>query len=142
MPDLLDPSVWVPLSAPDHEHHIRARRYWDRESDEELAFCRVTALALLRHLTNPRIMATSALDGAAAWKALMTWLAVPRIRLCAEPDGMEERLERWAGRLDLRGGAWTDAYLAAFAVQAGFRLVAFDAGFNRFPELTFMHLRA
>lgn len=86
-------------------------------------------------------MGTAVLDGGEAWKALMTWLATPRIRLRAEPDGIEECLERWAGSLDLRGGAWTDAYLAAFAAQSGFRLVAFDAGFNRFPGLDFMHLK-
>jgi hypothetical protein len=55
MRDLLDSSVWLPLSAPDHVHYPRARRYWDDEAVDELAFCRVTALVLLRHLTNPRI---------------------------------------------------------------------------------------
>lgn len=66
MPGLLDVSVWVPLSAPDHVHHGRARRYWEREAPEEIAFCRITELALLRHLTNPRILGEAALDGAAA----------------------------------------------------------------------------
>lgn len=89
MPDLLDASVWVPLSAPDHVYYRRARAYWDRESDDELVFCRVTMLALLRHLTNPRIMGPAALDGAGAWKALETWLAVPRVRHCAEPALLE-----------------------------------------------------
>jgi len=63
MPDLLDASVWLPLCAPDHVHHRRALEYWEREGAEELAFCRVTALALLRHLTNPRILGPAALDG-------------------------------------------------------------------------------
>jgi uncharacterized protein len=79
MRDLLDATVWLPLSAPDHMHHARARWYWDDEAIEELAFCRVTALALLRHLTNLRILGDIALvGGAAAWRALETWLALPQ----------------------------------------------------------------
>ncbi len=142
MPDLLDASVWLPLSAPDHTHHARARRYWDEEASEELAFCRITALALLRHLTNPRILGTAALDGAAAWRALGTWLAVPGIQLLDEPPSLQEWLGRWSETLDLRGGDWTDAYLAAFAAASGCRLVAFDGDFRRYAGIELLHLRA
>lgn len=140
MLDLLDVSVWVPLSAPDHMHHGRARRYWEREAPEEIAFCRITELALLRHLTNPRILGDAALDGAAAWRALETWFAVPGIRRLAEPHGLDDWLARWSADLDLRGGAWTDAYLAAFAAASGCRLVAFDGDFGRYVGLEFLHL--
>lgn len=142
MPDLLDASVWVPLSAPDHVHYRRAREYWDTESDDTLVFCRLTTLALLRHLTNPRIMGRATLDGAQAWKALRTWLEVPRVRLEPEPVGIDACLEKWSGCVDLRAGAWTDAYLAAFAVAGGYRLVAFDTGYSRYPGLSFFPLRA
>ena len=33
------------------------------------------------------------------------------------------------------GGTWTDAYLAAFALEAGFRLISFDRGMRRWPAL-------
>jgi uncharacterized protein len=141
MRDLLDASVWLPLSAPDHVHYLRARRYWDDEAAGELAFCRVTALALLRHLTNPRILGEAALDGHAAWRALETWLALPQITLLGEPAGVDELLGQWAGQLDLRAGKWTDAYLAAFAAASGCRLVAFDRDFQRYPAVEFLHLR-
>jgi toxin-antitoxin system PIN domain toxin len=142
MRDLLDASVWLPLSVPDHAHYPRARRYWDDESASELAFCRVTALALLRHLTNPRILGDVALDGRAAWQALETWLALPHVTLLAEPPGLDELLAQWAVKLDLRGGQWTDAYLAAFAAASGCRLVAFDGDFHRYPGIEFLHLTA
>ena len=141
MRDLLDASVWLPLSAPDHVHYARARRYWDREAAGELAFCRITALALLRHLTNPRILGKAALDGGAGWRALRTWLALPQVTLIAEPAGLDELLGQWASQLDLRGGRWTDAYLAAFAVASGCRLVAFDSDFEVYPGVEFLHLR-
>ena len=142
MRDLLDASVWLPLSAPEHVHYPRARRYWDEESASELAFCRVTALALLRHLTNAKILGEAALDGGAAWQALETWLAVPQITLLAEPPGLDELLAQWAEKLDLRTAQWTDAYLAAFAMASGARLVAFDGGFRRYPGIEFLHLTA
>jgi toxin-antitoxin system PIN domain toxin len=142
MRDLLDASVWLPLSAPDHEHYPRARRYWDEEAASELVFCRVTTLALLRHLTNPRILGDVVLDGGAAWRALETWLSCPRITYLREPPGVDELLARWAGQLDLRAGRWTDAYLAAFAAASGARIVAFDGDFRRFPGVEFLHLRA
>jgi toxin-antitoxin system PIN domain toxin len=142
MRDLLDASVWLPLSAPEHVDYPRARRYWEEESASELAFCRVTALALLRHLTNARMLGSAALDGRAAWQALETWLAIPKITLLAEPPGLEELLSQWSTQIDLRGGHWTDAYLAAFAAASGCRLVAFDRDFHRYPGIEFLHLTA
>jgi toxin-antitoxin system PIN domain toxin len=141
MLDLLDVSVWVPLSAPDHVHHARARRYWEEEAAEEIAFCRITELALLRHLTNPRILGEAALDGSAAWRALGAWFAVPGIRRLTEPPGLDEWLARWSEELDPRGGHWRDAYLAAFAAASGCRLVTFDGDFARYVGLELLHLR-
>ncbi|MFZ0961099.1 MAG: TA system VapC family ribonuclease toxin [Terriglobia bacterium] len=142
MRDLPDASVWLPLSAPEHLHYPRARRYWDEESASELAFCRVTALAFLRRLTNAKILGNAALDSGAAWHALETWLAVPQITLLSEPPGLDELLAQWAGKLDLSGGHWTDAYLAAFAVASGCRLVTFDGDFHRYPGIDFLLLTA
>lgn len=142
MPDLLDADVWVPLSAADHVDHARARRYWEQEADETIVFCRITALALLRHLSNPRIMGPLVMDGRAAWEALGTWLAQPHVRMLAEPADVDEWLGDWSGKIDVRGGAWTDAYLAAFAVAKGCRFVSFDGGFSRFRGLELLHLKA
>jgi predicted nucleic acid-binding protein len=97
-------------------------------------------LALLRHLTNSRILGDVALDGAAAWRALETWLALPQITFLTEPPGLEELLAQWARKLDLRTGQWTDAYLAAFAAASGCRLIAFDGDFHRYPGIDFLHL--
>lgn len=140
MSDLLDASVWISLSAPDHVHYERARRYWDEEATDTLAFCRVTALALLRFLTNPRILGDAALDGEKAWQALRIWLSVPKVQFLSEPAGLDEWLGQWSREQDIRSGQWTDAYLAAFAAAGGCRLVAFDASFGRYPGVSFLHL--
>ncbi len=140
MPDLLDVSVWLSLSAPDHVHHPRALRYWEEEAAPELAFCRVTALALLRHLTNPHILGERTLDGASAWRALKTWLSLPGVSLLPDPPALDEVLGRWAAATDVRGGHWTDAYLAAFALAGGCRLVSFDQDFARYPGVQLLLL--
>jgi predicted nucleic acid-binding protein len=98
-------------------------------------------MALLRYLTNPRILGEAALDGGAAWRALQTWLALPQVTLITEPAGLDELLGQWAGQLDLRAGKWTDAYLAAFAAASGARLVAFDGDFYRYRGVEFLHLK-
>ncbi len=36
---------------------------------------------------------------------------------------------------------WTDAYLAAFAVSGGLRMVSCDGVFHRFPGLEFLNLQ-
>jgi predicted nucleic acid-binding protein len=88
------------------------------------------------------MLGSAALDGRAAWQALETWLAIPKITLLAEPPGLEELLSQWSTQIDLRGGHWTDAYLAAFAAASGCRLVAFDRDFHRYPGIEFLHLTA
>jgi toxin-antitoxin system PIN domain toxin len=135
MPDLLDVNVWLALSVPDHAHHSRALAYWNDQASDTLLFCRVTALALLRHLTNPRVVGDSALDSADAWAAWQAWLAVPAVRLAREPDGLDRFLEAHGIGRSIRAGGWTDAYLAAFAQASKSRLVTFDHGFHQIADL-------
>lgn len=142
MADLLDASVWLPLSAPDHEHHERSLRFWLDESADELAFCRLTQLALLRHLTDPRVMGAAALDGPTGWAALERWVTTPRIIVLEEPMGLVEVLRHLALTADVHGGHWTDAYLAAFAIASGTRLVTFDRDFGGYPGLAWLHIEA
>jgi toxin-antitoxin system PIN domain toxin len=142
MVDLLDASVWVPLSAPDHVHHARAHRYWQIEAADQLAFCRVTALAFLRYLTNRHIMRHAVLTGREAWIAYERWLALPEIVFLADPAGIDDQLRRVSHSADPRAAQWTDAYLAAVAIAGGLRLVAFDTDFSRFADLDLLQLTA
>jgi uncharacterized protein len=140
MPDLLDVNVWLALSSADHVHHANARQYWQENADDTRAFCWATAMATLRLFTNETASAGKTLPAREAWQALQRWLGHPGVEMMAEPEHLDEMLGHWAQRLPLRGGDWTDAYLAAFAVVGGYRLVSFDRGFRRFPELDFLLL--
>lgn len=140
MADLPDSNVWVALSAADHVHAARAEQYWQQEASEELIFCRMTSMALLRLLSSRTVIGASAVEGAAVWERLQRWLSTPGVRWEAEPAGVDEYLRSWATSVHLRGGDWTDAYLAAFSMARGHRLVSFDSGFRRFAGLDWLHL--
>jgi len=139
--DLLDANVWLALVAEAHAHHDRAKAYWDAEAAPASAFCRVTQLAFLRHLTNKAIMGDPVLSPSAAWKKLQEFLALPEVRCVAEPAGLDVRLGDFCNLGRTSPNLWTDAYLAAFARCAGLRLVTFDHGFSRFKGLELLMLK-
>jgi len=138
--DLLDANVWLALAAQAHAHHDRAKAYWENEAASISAFCRLTQLAFLRHLTNKAIMGGQTLSPSAAWKKLREFLALPEVKYLAEPGGLEERLGDFCNLGRTSPNLWTDAYLAAFAACAGLRLVTFDHGFSRFKGLELLIL--
>ena len=138
--DLLDASVWLPLLVADHPHHRRATEYWSNEAPDQVAFCRITAMGLLRLLTNRTVMAHQVLTVPAAWERYRALRALPEVAFLREADGLEEQLEQWLQGPGFTPAQWTDAYLAAFAHTGHCRLVAFDDDFRRFSGLSFFHL--
>ncbi|MEI7820056.1 MAG: hypothetical protein WCK55_03995 [Verrucomicrobiota bacterium] len=50
--DLLDVNVWLALAADGHTLHVPAKKWFTGRGETLCAFCRVTQMALLRHLTN------------------------------------------------------------------------------------------
>jgi toxin-antitoxin system PIN domain toxin len=130
------------ISAPDHVHHDRALRYRQGESADRAAFCRVTALALLRHLTNRQIMQHAVLSASEAWQLYGRWQALPVVMFLSEPEHVDTYLERFARAVDFTPRLWTDAYLAAFVLAGSLRLVSFDRDFTRFAGLDLLILQA
>jgi len=139
--DLLDANVWLALAVEAHVHHFRARAYWENEAAPTCAFCRITQLAFLRHLTNKTIMGEHVLVPSAAWKRRGEFLALPEVQCLSEPAGLDEQLERFCGLGRTSPNLWTDAYLAAFAKCAGLRLATFDQAFSRFEGLELLTLK-
>lgn len=130
MADLLDVNAWLALATDAHIHHKRARHYWESEAAEKLVFCRVTQLALLRHLTNRSVMGDGVLTPVRAWAKYQEFLELPEIEFRQEPEEMESSFERLSARGRNSPNLWTDAYLAAFVKTADLRLVTFDQDFS------------
>lgn len=136
----MDANVWLALAAEAHVHHRRAEAYWKKEAAPVAAFCRVTQLAFLRHLTNKTIMGEHVLTPMSAWNKRAQFLALPEVRFVAEPPGLDEQLGKLCQMGRTSPNLWTDAYLASFAKCGGLRLVTFDQGFGRFTGLELLIL--
>lgn len=138
--DLPDLNLWLALADPDHQHHSRARRYWETEAGAELAFCRITMLGLLRLLTNRKVMRNNPLTPADAWAACQAFTSLPEVIFLADPPAAEAQFATWTSLPAFKPHQWTDAWLAALAHTSGARLVSFDTDFAIFPQLHFLHL--
>src|SRR5215475_10096400 len=110
---LLDVNVWLAAAWSRHSKHARAKEWIDGESGD-LAFCRVSQMALLRLLTNPAITKDDVLTRRRAWEVFEEFLADPRIQIVSEPQGLEALWMAFSKRDDKSHLLWTDDYLAAF----------------------------
>ena len=137
---LLDSNVWLALALSAHVHHVAAAR-WLAGVDEpaSVCFCRATQQSFLRLLTNAAVLApygNPPLGNRDAWAAYRALLADDRVVMRdREPAGTEARWRRLALRDTASPKLWMDAYLAAFAVSIGYRLVTTDAAYEQFSEL-------
>ena len=139
IPDLPDINFWLAVVDENHVHHQAAKRYWREAASTQLFFCRVSMLGFLRLSTQPRVLSRP-LATREAWQTYRRFLALPEIQFRREPENLETIFALISQRSDLPHSLWTDAYLAAFAIADGCRLVSFDADFHRFPDLSFLHL--
>jgi len=133
-----DVNVWLALTHSRHIHHGIAADWFLSLDNEAIFFCRFTQLGLLRLLTNRQVMGAEVMSQRRSWRAYRRWFEDERVEFHREPESAEfERLfEEYSSRSHPSPKLWADAYLAAFARVAGFRLVTFDRGFVPIPGLT------
>ncbi len=139
MMDLLDINLWVALVDKRHVHHPLAQAYWSQNGANQFVFCLTTMLGFLRLATSPKAVVNPKTN-VEAWAIYQDFMALPNIRFLAEPAGLDAHFQTLTTQAALPHRLWTDAYLAAFALASGCRLVSFDADFARFPRLDFFHL--
>jgi toxin-antitoxin system PIN domain toxin len=123
-----------------HIHHAPAAHYWKEIADTQVAFTRISMIGLLRLSSQPRVLSLT-LSNTEAWAIYQDFMALPNIQLLAEPAGLDTHFLALSTQAPLPHRLWTDAYLAAFALSSGCRLVSFDADFARFRGLNFLHLK-
>ena len=133
--DLPDLNVWLALVWPEHSHHHHALHYWEVQASDRVLFSTVTALWLVRLVSQPKLMGPAVSNAAEASALLEALCQQPGVGL-AEPEhgGLEvfHQLLR-GGKIPAR--LCTDAHLAALAIANGWRLVSFDRDFERFAGL-------
>lgn len=127
---LLDVNVWLAASWARHRHHEVAKR-WVNQQEDELAFCRVTQMALLRLMTNPAVTGRDALSRRDAWDAVDQLMTDSRVRFLSEPETLLRLWKAFSKKDDRHHLLWTDDYLAAFAQGIDAELVTLDGVFRR-----------
>jgi predicted nucleic acid-binding protein len=76
------------------------------------------------------------LSNAQAWSAYEAFAGDDRVALrIDEPTHLESHWKQLAARDTVSPKLWMDAYLAAFAITAGLRLVTTDTAFRQFAGL-------
>lgn len=137
---LCDTNVWLALTLSRHVHQATASRWLDTVEDEaSVLFCRATQQSFLGLLTNHAVLGAygnKPLTNARAWATYEALLGDERIVMRSEePPGLEAALSRFAVRETSSPKLWMDAYLAAFAVGGGHRLITTDRAFGQFADV-------
>ena len=137
---LLDANVWLAIAFSGHVHHLRARAWFDGLGDEACIFCRITQMALLRHLTNSKIMGSVVQTQQQAWASYEALAADPRVVFAMEPVDFESRFRALTQDASPSHNRWTDAYLASFAMAGDFELVTLEKDFRSAEGLRLLSL--
>jgi toxin-antitoxin system PIN domain toxin len=122
---LVDVGVWLAAVWGRHAHYPVASEWFNRQADD-MVFCRVTQLALLRLLSNPAIMGGDAVDRSQVWRLFDQLWSDERVLWAEEPDGLEPVWRAISARDDKSHKLWTDDYLAAFAQVGDLKLATLD----------------
>jgi len=132
---LLDVNVWMAGVWAGHAHH-NAARLWIDDQDDDLAFCRVTHMALLRLLTTSAVMGRDVLTRGSAWQVLDEMFLDSRVVTAVELPSIEPIWRVLSSPRDHAYRLWTDDYLAAFAIAGELPLATFDRAFGtRYPSV-------
>jgi uncharacterized protein len=123
---LVDVGVWLAAIWGRHVHNPLAAEWFGNEADD-IAFCRVTQIGLLRLLSNPAIMGEDAIDRSQAWRTFDQLWADERVLWADEPAELDAVWRAISARNDKSHKLWTDDYLAAFAQATDAVLVTLDS---------------
>lgn len=135
---LIDSNVWIAALFSAHPAHRKARQVLAAATSAMPAvFCRATEQGFLRLATTPVLLKAYGAEGMGnrdALVALRGYLALAQVSEREEPPGVSELWHRLADRETASPKVWMGAYLAAFAIRGGLRLVTLDRDFISLRE--------
>ncbi|MCZ6672570.1 MAG: PIN domain-containing protein [Verrucomicrobia bacterium] len=133
---LADVNVLLALADSRHNHHERSINWFDsQESGSRLLICRVAQMGLLRLLVNSSVMQGEPLTLPQAWAYYGNFIQNPNVSESREPVGLQSKWAELSFDFGSSPKVLAEAYLAAFAISSGFKLVTFDKGFEQFNGL-------
>lgn len=133
---IADANVLLPLLIEGHPHQGPAGAWWEESDDGDIGLSLPVHMALLRLLTNSRVMGSSVLRPAQAWGVVGSLIDDPRIEVIEQvPAAHSAHWHHCVVRREPDPDLWTDAWLAAMALSHDCEMVTFDRGFRSFSKL-------
>ena len=133
---LFDTSVWLAAIFERHPFHGIARQSLQQATlNQPAVFCRATQQSVLRLTSTAGIARTygeSPLSNRGALITLDTLQALQQVAWRDEPPGIFGLWRTLAAADSASPKVWMDAYLAAFAIAGGLRLVTLDRDYKNF----------
>lgn len=133
---LFDTNVWLAAIFTQHPLHRLAQQALQQATPVAPAvFCRSTQQSFLRLSSTPVLLKAYGVEGMSnrdALVALDALQALPQVGLRDEPPGAFALWRTLVNRDTVSPKVWMDAYLAAFAVAGGLRMVTLDGDFKNF----------
>ena len=133
---LFDTNVWLAALFTTHPFHAQAQQALQNASASAPAvWCRATEQSFLRLATTPALVTAYGAQGMNnrdALHALNALQALPQVSTLDEAPGTLALWRQLAARDTASPKVWMDAYLAAFAMAGGLRLVTLDRDFKQF----------
>lgn len=140
--DIPDNNVLINAIRPEGKHHLVAKRWLEDSLNggHPLRLFPTVEAGFLRVVTHPKIYSPPTPFNE-AWEFLRLVCSSPVVEICPWTQSARERWGNLCASLGLTGNDCNDAMLAAAALDRGLRLVTFDKGFRRFPDLPLLILK-
>lgn len=133
MTHLCDSNVFIAMAVEQHANHRPALRWFDALGHKDAAaFCRATQNSFLRLLTRKIAKNYTSQTNRQAWAVHDQLCQDDAVIFLEEPDGLEAIWHQLATRDTVSPKVWMDAYLSAFAISGGLRLVTLDHDFKSY----------
>ena len=133
---LFDTNVWLAAIFPTHPSHSKAQQALQQTTPAKpAAWCRSTQQSFLRLASTPALhkaYGAERMTNRDALVVLDALQALPHVALRDESSGVFALWCQLAGADTASPKVWMDAYLAAFAISGGLKLVSLDRDFKNF----------
>lgn len=134
---LCDSNVFLALAVGQHAHHSIAANWFGNLVDSDTAvFCRATRISYLRLLTQKIATDYVPLTNHQAWITFDRLMEDDTTDFEPEPPGVDAIWRQLTETSTASPKVWMDAYLAAFAICGGLKLVTFDKDFRKFEKFS------
>ena len=130
---LCDSNVFLALAVEQHVHHPIVASWFGAFAEIDTAyFCHATKISFLRLLTQKIAPDFVPLTNREAWAALDALMTDDAMGYLSDHHGLDSVWRELANGDAASPKLWMDAYLAAFAITEGMKMVTLDKDFQKF----------